>query len=145
MEELAALASELSEDLCDVLYQLSEMPTITIHPISSEIQEQGDALGDIFSGLLEDGDALRDSVSSSTDILLDDLDAINEQFGVITDLLRDILAGSGEEVEDRFEDVSDEAPETTDTGYLSDARNDGTVGRYQCGRDRGLHGHRVRL
>lgn len=127
VEELAALASELSEDLCDVLYQLSEMPTITIHPISSEIQEQGDALGDIFSGLLEDGDALRDSVSSSTDILLDDLDAINEQFGVITDLLRDILAGSGEEVEDRFEDVSDEAPETTDTGYLSDARNDGTV------------------
>ena len=66
-------------------------------------------------------------MSSSTDILLDDLDAINEQFGVITDLLRDILDGSGEEVEDRFEDVSDEAPETTDTGYLSNARNDGTV------------------
>lgn len=34
---------------------------------------------------------------------------------------------SDEKFEDRFEDVSDEAPETTDTGYLSDARNDGTV------------------
>ena len=45
MEELASLTSDLSEDLCDVLHELSEMPTITIHPISSEIQEQGDALG----------------------------------------------------------------------------------------------------
>ena len=127
MEELASLAANLSGDLCDVLHELSEMPTITIHPISSGLREQGDALGDIFSGLLDDGDALRESMSSSTDILLDDLDAINRQFGVITDLLRDILAGSDEELEDRFEDVSDEAPETTDTGYLSDARNDGTV------------------
>ena len=127
MEELASLTSNLSEDLYDVLHELSEMPTITIHPISSGLREQGDALGDIFSGLLDDGNALRESMSSSTDILLDDLDAINRQFGVITDLLRDILAGSDEELEDRFEDVSDEAPETTDTGYLSDARNDGTV------------------
>ena len=127
MEELASLTSDLSEDLCDVLHELSEMPTITIHPISSGLREQGDALGDIFSGLLDDGNALRESLSGSTDILLDDLDAINRQFGVITDLLRDILDGSDEEFEDRFEDVSDEAPETTDTGYLSDAWNDGTV------------------
>ena len=127
MEELASLTSNLSKDLYDVLHELSEMPTITIHPISSGLREQGDALGNIFSGLLDDGDALRESMSSSTDILLDDLDAINQQFGVITDLLRDILEGSDEEFEDRFEDVSDEAPETTDTGYLSDARNDGTV------------------
>ena len=127
MEEVASLTSNLSGDLYDVLHELSEMPTITIHPISSGLREQGDALGDIFSGLLDDGDALRESMSSSTDILLDDLDAINQQFGVITDLLRDILEGSDEKFEDRFEDVSDEAPETTDTGYLSDARNDGTV------------------
>ena len=126
-EELLGQAAGIGRDLADTVEELSETPTITVQPISSEIQEQGDALGDIFSGLLDDGDALRESMSSSTDILLDDLDAINEQFGVITDLLRDILAGSGEEVEDRFEDVSDEAPETTDTGYLSDARNDGTV------------------
>ncbi len=127
MEELASLASGISEDLSDVLHELSERPTITIHPISSDLQEQGDALRDIFSGLLDDGDALRESMSSSTDILLDDLDAINDQLGIITGLLREILDGTGEEVEDRFEDVSDEAPETTDTGYLSDARNDGTV------------------
>ncbi|MBS6366833.1 MAG: apolipoprotein A1/A4/E family protein, partial [Clostridiales bacterium] len=127
IEELSALASDICQDLSDVFQELSEMPTITIHPISSEIQEQGDALGDIFSNLLDDGDALRDAMSSKTDILLDDLDTINEQFGVITDLLRDILDGSDERFEDRFEDVSDEAPETTDTGYLSDARNDGTV------------------
>ena len=127
VEELSSLTSDLSKDLYDVLRELSEMPTITIHPISSEIQEQGDDLGDIFSGLLDDGDALRESMSGSTDILLDDLDAINRQFGVITDLLRDILEGPGEEFEDRFEDVSDEAPEAADTGYLSDSRNDGAV------------------
>ena len=126
-EEILGQAAGICRDLADTVEELSEMPTITIQPISSEIQEQGDALGDIFSGLLDDGNALRESMSSSTDILLDDLDAINDQFGVITDLLRDILDGSDEEFEDRFEDVSDEAPETTDTGYLSDARNDGTV------------------
>ena len=127
IEELSSLGSDLCRELSDVVQELSEMPTITIHPVSNEIQEQGDALGDIFSSLLDDGDALQESMSSSTDILLDDLDAINDQFGVITDLLRDILDGSDEEFEDRFEDVSDETPETTDTGYLSDARNDGTV------------------
>ena len=126
-EEILGQAAGICRDLADTVEELSEMPTITIQPISSEIQEQGNALGDIFSNLLDDGDALQESMSSSTDILLDDLDAIIEQFGVITDLLRDILDGSGEEVEDRFEDVSDEAPETTDTGYLSNARNDGTV------------------
>ena len=127
MEDLASLASAVSENLYGVLRELSEMPAITIRPVSSEIQEQGDALGDIFSNLLDDGDALQESMSSSTDLLLDDLYAINEQFGVITGLLRDILAGSDEETGDRFEDVSDEAPEATDTGYLSNARNDGTV------------------
>ena len=126
-EEILGQAAGICRDLADTVEELSEMPTITVQPISSEIQEQGNALGDIFSNLLDDGDALQESMSSSTDILLDDLDAIIEQFGVITDLLRDILDGSGEEVEDRFEDVSDEAPETTDTGYLSNARNDGTV------------------
>ncbi len=55
LEELSALASDLCRDLSGVFQELSEMPTITIHPISSEIQEQGDALGDIFSGLLDDG------------------------------------------------------------------------------------------
>ena len=126
-EEILGQTAGIGRDLADTVEELSEMPTITVQPISSEIQEQGNALGDIFSNLLDDGDALQESMSSSTDILLDDLDAIIEQFGVITDLLRDILDGSGEEVEDRFEDVSDEAPETTDTGYLSNARNDGTV------------------
>ena len=127
MEELSSLTSDIMEDLSHVLQELSEMPTITIRPISSEIKEQGDALDSIFTDLIDSGDALRESMSSNTDILLDDLDAINRQFGVITDLMRDILDGSDEKFEDRFEDVSDEAPETTDTGYLSDARNDGTV------------------
>ena len=126
-EELLGQAAGIGRDLADTVEELSEMPTITVQPISSEIQEQGNALGDIFSNLLDDGDALQESMSSSTDILLDDLDAINDQFGVITDLLRDILDGSDKEFEDRFEDVSDETPETTDTGYLSDARNAGTV------------------
>ncbi len=126
-EELLGQAAGTGRDLADTVEELSEMPAITIRPISSEIREQGDALGDIFSGLLDDGDALRESMSGGTDILLDDLDAINDQFGVITGLLREIPDGSDEETEDRFEDVSDEAPETTDTGYLSDARNDGAV------------------
>ena len=103
------------------------MPAITIHPISSEIRKQGDDLRDIFSGLLDDGDALRKSMSGSKDLLLDDLDAINQQFGVITGLLRDVWAGSDDAFEDRFEDVSDEVSEATDTGCLSGARNDAAV------------------
>ena len=126
LEKLASRAAGLGEDLADIFRELAEGPTLSIRPIDSALRQQGDALGDIFSGLLDDGDALRETMSGSTDILLDDLDAINRQFGVITDLLRDLLEG-GEEPEDRFEDVSDEASAATDTGDLSDARNDGTV------------------
>lgn len=126
LEKLASRAAGLGEDLADIFRELAEEPTLSIRPIDSTLRQQGDALGDIFSGLLDDGDALRETMSGSTDILLDDLDAINEQFGVITDLLRDLLEG-GEEPEDRFEDVSDEASAAADTGDLSDARNDGTV------------------
>ena len=126
LEKLASRAAGLGEDLADIFRELAEEPTLSIRPIDSTLRQQGDALGDIFSGLLDDGDALRETMSCSTDILLDYLDAINEQFGVITDLLRDLLEG-GEEPEDRFEDVSDEASAATDTGDLSDARNDGTV------------------
>ena len=126
LEKLASRAAGLGEDLADIFRELAEEPTLSIRPIDSTLRQQGDALGDIFSGLLDDGDALRETMSGSTDILLDDLDAINRQFGVITDLLRDLLEG-GEEPEDRFEDVSDEASAATDTGDLSDARNDGTV------------------
>ena len=126
LEKLASRAADLGEDLADIFRELAEEPTLSIRPIDSTLRQQGDALGDIFSGLLDDGDALRETMSGSTDILLDDLDAINRQFGVITDLLRDLLEG-GEEPEDRFEDVSDEASAATDTGDLSDARNDGTV------------------
>ena len=126
LEKLASRAAGLGEDLADIFRELAEEPTFSIRPIDSTLRQQGDALGDIFSGLLDDGDALRETMSGSTDILLDDLDAINRQFGVITDLLRDLLEG-GEEPEDRFEDVSDEASAAADTGDLSDARNDGTV------------------
>ena len=126
LEKLASRAAGLGEDLADIFRELAEEPTFSIRPIDSTLRQQGDALGDIFSGLLDDGDALRETMSGSTDILLDDLDAINRQFGVITDLLRDLLEG-GEEPEDRFEDVSDEASAAADTGNLSDARNDGTV------------------
>ena len=126
LEKLASRAAGLGEDLADIFRELAEEPTFSIRPIDSTLRQQGDALGDIFSGLLDDGDALRETMSGSTDILLDDLDAINRQFGVITDLLRDLLEG-GEEPEDRFEDVSDEASAATDMGDLSDARNDGTV------------------
>lgn len=126
LEKLASRAAGLGEDLADIFRELAEEPTFSIRPIDSTLRQQGDALGDIFSGLLDDGDALRETMSGSTDIPLDDLDAINRQFGVITDLLRDLLEG-GEEPEARFEDVSDEASAATDTGDLSDARNDGTV------------------
>lgn len=71
MEELSSLTSDIMEDLSHVLQELSEMPTITIRPISSEIKEQGDALDSIFTDLIDSGDALRESMSSNTDILLD--------------------------------------------------------------------------
>lgn len=62
MEELSSLTSDIMEDLSHVLQELSEMPTITIRPISSEIKEQGDALDSIFTDLIDSGDALRESM-----------------------------------------------------------------------------------
>ena len=125
-EELLGQVAGIGRDLADTVEELSKMPTITIHPISEEIQAQGDALGNVFTQLLDDGDALRETMSGSKDLLLDDLDAISAQFGIITDLLRDILEGSDEETE-RFEDVSDQETGVPDTGAIVSARNSGAV------------------
>ena len=127
LEKVASRASRLGEDLADVFWELAEEPTITIRPIDSAIREQGDALGDVFAGLLEDGDALRETMSAATDTLLDDLEAIGDQFRVITDLLRDLLEQTGEELSDRFEDISDQETSGPDTGCVANSRNTGTV------------------
>lgn len=126
-EEAFSLLAALSDDLYQVFRTWSELPTITLRPISDDLQAQGDVLGDIFSGLLDDEEALRAAMSTAGDTLLDDLAAINRQFGVITDLLRDFMTDSGQEPEDRFEDISDEELGGTETGALSRSRNAGTV------------------
>ena len=128
LEELVSQVSTISAALYDVFQELADQPTITIRPIDSTIQEQGDAVGDIFSELLKDGDALRETMTSASDTLIQDLEDINDQFGVITSLLRDLLSGSTEtSVEDRFEDISDQETGTTDTGCICRAQNTGTV------------------
>ena len=127
LEKVASRASRLGEDLAGVFRELAEEPAITIRPIDSAIREQGDALGDVFAGLLEDGDALRETMSAATDTLLDDLEAIGDQFRVITDLLRDLLDETGEEPSDRFEDISDQETGGPDTGCVANSRNTGTV------------------
>ena len=126
--QLSTQLSGMSESLSRIFRELSTRPTITIRPIDSTLREQGDALGEVFSGLLDDGDALRETMSSTSDTLLDDLESISDQFGVITDLLRDMLQGSADEdLKDRFEDVSDQETDQADTGFLSNSRNQGTV------------------
>lgn len=126
--QLSTQLSGMSESLSRIFRELSTRPTITIRPIDSPLREQGDALGEVFSGLLDDGDALRETMSSTSDTLLDDLEGISDQFGVITDLLRDMLQGSADEdLKDRFEDVSDQETGQADTGFLSNSRNQGIV------------------
>ena len=61
LEKLASRAAGLGEDLADIFRELAEEPTLSIRPIDSTLRQQGDALGDIFSGLLDDGDALRET------------------------------------------------------------------------------------
>ena len=125
-EALFSRGAGIGRDLSEVFRELSQLPAITLQPLDSSIQAQRDALGTAFSGLLADGDTLRETMSGSTDILLDDLEDLNAQFGVITDLLRQILTDPEAASEDRFEDVSDQEG-STGTGSLSDARNTGTV------------------
>lgn len=127
LEELAAQAASTGRELADVFLTLSDMPAITIPPIDSTIVAQGDALGDIFSGLLDDANALKTTLSNSTDSLLDDLQAITDQFGVITGLLRTMLNTSEGPQKDWFEDVSDEEAGTTATGTVTHAHNTGAV------------------
>ena len=54
LEKLASRAAGLGEDLADIFRELAEEPTFSIRPIDSTLRQQGDALGDIFSGLLDD-------------------------------------------------------------------------------------------
>jgi len=81
----------------------------------------------VEKGFQHGGDALRETMSAATDTLLDDLEAIGDQFRVITDLLRDLLEQTGEELSDRFEDISDQETSGPDTGCVANSRNTGTV------------------
>ena len=106
--------------------ELADRPSISLHPISNTIQEQGDALGNALSSLLDDGKTLGNSISNASDSLVEHLKEINNQFGVITNLLRDALKQKDSEG-NHFEDISDLETGTQDTGCISNAHNTGTV------------------
>ena len=134
LDEAGETAGSLMDSLSDLgwaLYDLcrewAEQPAISFRPMGSELREREDALGEAFSALLADGSALQKTMTDAADTLLDDLDGIGSQFSVILDRLRKVLEGSGESVEDRFEDVSDQETGAADTGSLSGARNTGSV------------------
>lgn len=130
MDPLSAAADTLSdaaEDLRKTIRELADKPAIEFRPLDSDLTARGDDLEDALSSLLDGMDDLNSTVRTASDTLLDDLRAINRQLGVVVDVLRDAAEDSGGgELEDRFEDVSDQDA-ASDTGLISGSRNTGTV------------------
>lgn len=128
MSHISFLMSDMGDDLSGVVEGLVDQPTIRIYPINETMQDQQDALGDVLSSLLDDGEALHHVISDGSDLLIDDMKAINDQFGVITQTLRDIINDPEDESEkDYFEDVSDQETGDQDTGYISNSENNGQI------------------
>ncbi|MGN0967780.1 MAG: hypothetical protein ACI4O3_00805, partial [Oscillospiraceae bacterium] len=129
MGKAISLLRKATDQAADVIHELAEKPAIQFTPISSGLTERGDALDNALSQVLDQVNALNDTMSASSDILLADLRAINRQVGVIIDLLRQASEEAGEEkASDRYEDVSDrEQPDDQTSGRISTSRNGGTV------------------
>lgn len=127
MGKAISLLRKATEQAADVIHELAEKPVIQFTPISSDLTAQGDALDSALSQVLDQVDALNETVATSSDILLNDLRAMNRQVGVIIDLLRRAGEEAGkEEAEDRYEDVSDREPPNDQTsGRISASRNEG--------------------
>lgn len=132
---LSGLTS-MAGSLRDMVAELADMPTIAIDPIGPDITQQGDALDDAMSALLDEGDALNDLMRTSTDTMIADLRAISAQFRVILALTRQEKADKeedwGDSLEDqirnRFQDVSDQGSVTAQhNGRISASRNEGGV------------------
>ena len=128
MGKAIALLRQATEKTSDVIHELAEKPAIEFTPITSDLTEQGDALDDALSQVLDQVDRLNNTMTSSSDLLLADLRAINRQVGVIIDLLRQASDETKEESSDRFEDISDqELSDDRTAGRISNARNAGVV------------------
>lgn len=135
-------AAETLGDACDqlrqagdtfsnVMSELADKPEISFDPVGEAVSEKGNLLDDAMSGLSGAMEALNETMSSSSDILLSDLRAINAQFGRVIDVLRrhtDSQKEEDDEDKELLEDVSDQASETDeDAGRITNAQNLGTV------------------
>ena len=128
MSHISFLLSDMGDDLYEIVEELVSRPSITIYPINDTMKDQQDALGDVLSSLLDDGDALNNVISNNSDLLIRDMKAINEQFGAITETLRDIINNPEDEsIKDHFEDISEQEETSQDTGYISNSENTGKV------------------
>lgn len=124
LREAFTILQESGDALYEMVKTLAEKPTISFDPIGSTITQQGDALDDAVSHLIDGTNDLNDLLSQSSDTVIQDLKGINQQMRVITDLLRQEEKSD----EDPVEDISDQIDSQQQrAGCLSGSKNLGKV------------------
>lgn len=120
--------AEGTAEIRTTLAGLAEQPAIQFTPLDSRITGQKDALQDALGNMADQMDGLNAVMDTSSEILLSDMEAINRQFGVIIRLLRQESEEQSSEIEDRFEDVSDESEDyEQQDGTISGSHNAGEI------------------
>ena len=107
---------------------VNAQPGIVFTPLGEEFNQSREELHEQLIGISDSLKSLNENASDYSDILTEDLRAVNNQFNVVFNLLTNHLVNYGDlNIEDLYEEVSDEDIDSITTGRVDTCTNLGIV------------------
>lgn len=107
---------------------INAQPDITFTPLGEDFTQSREDLHQQLIGISDSLKSLNENASDYSDILTEDLRAVNDQLNVVFNLLTNHLTDYGElNVEELYEEVSDEDIDSITTGRVDTCTNLGIV------------------
>lgn len=117
-------------DLKQLISDLSKEDSLTFVKLGDDFKNTSENLFDSLSGISEEMNALKDTLSGGKDNITNDLRAISNQFHVVMNLIVgeiEQFQSNDFDTSDLFIDVSDEDIESSKQGKISQCQNFGNV------------------
>lgn len=107
---------------------VNAQPGITFSPLGQDFTQSREELHEQLIGISDSLKSLNQNASDYSDILTEDLRAVNDQFNVVFNLLTNHLVDYGDlNIEELYEEVSDEDIDSITTGRVDTCTNLGIV------------------
>ncbi len=127
-EQAARDTGDVFDDLHDLFADLADREPVQLDKLGDDFHQAEDDLHNAVSGMGDQLDALRASLNSSGDTLSADIRALGDQFQVVANLLLDVIEDARDtNVDNLWDDVSEEAIDSTTLGKARSCSNNGPV------------------